>query len=398
MWSHAGDEHITHRTYIPPSGPNEPPALPPPSTEPQPAEPFPVGRTVILLGDSLTSQNGQQDASNPHVPDKGYFNWSNALLGQAFDLTYNAGVGGERSDHILARVETDVIARKPDWTFVLAGANDLGQNVRAEVAWGNIKQIWQKLLDANIKVVALTVPRTVSMTNEAEYQKLNEIIRMEGPRMKVIVADAALYSDPEPYTIDGVHLNARGAFLIGQSTARAVRVAAPASLLALDAEHLTGTGGSLYNGATGEVADGWILTRDATDGAVSGAKVGGSDGEWQHVNLEAGGRAASLYRNITDGWQAGDVFIAVAEVEVGPGVVDLASIQLQLSARTGSTIHASSNALFHESTAPALAENPGRVVLRTVPFVIPKEATTLTQGIKMHATAGAFRVGRVVLP
>lgn len=353
--------------------------------------------TVVIVGDSITAQNGRQDATEPRVLDRGYFNWANALLGQAFSLTANTGAGGERTDQILARLDRDVIARKPEWAFVLAGANDLAQNVPTSTTWSNLTQIWGKLNASGIRVVALTIPRTVTMTNASEHTRLNLLIRTEGPKLGVIVSDvAAAYSDPVPFTVDGIHPSARGALQMGQRLAATLRPLVTTFPSVAGATRLTGTKGTLA-GTKGVVADGWTLTRDGAAGDVVGAKVRRPDGEWQEVNIDPGAVAASLYRNVTTGWKAGDTVVAVAEVEVLPGTTGLTSLQLQFTARTGGTTYASSNALHHESTSPPLVDVPGRMVLRTVPFLIPEGATTLTQGIKMAATSGGFRVGRVAI-
>ena len=80
------------------------------------------GFTTILLGDSIMA-NG----CNPIAPvntgpatgafrifdDRCWFEWANILSGHVWSVIRNAGIGGQTSAQILARVQSDVIAYAP---------------------------------------------------------------------------------------------------------------------------------------------------------------------------------------------------------------------------------------------------------------------------------------------
>ena len=145
------------------------------------ALPKPDGNTCVILGDSLTGQNlligaiavsGELSAYNPPASyvsatnDKGYMSWLQVLSGNAFVPLFNAGVSGNRSDQILARVSS-VTAYSPKWVFELSGTNDVSQLVAfyggngtlAETTTiANRKAIWAQLIAAGSRVVAMSIP------------------------------------------------------------------------------------------------------------------------------------------------------------------------------------------------------------------------------------------------
>ena len=72
----------------------------------------------------------------------------------------NAGIGGNFSDDGLARIQTDVLDKKPDFCCVMFGTNDVtnarkGQEALDKYAQ-NMKEIISKLQAQNIEVVLMT--------------------------------------------------------------------------------------------------------------------------------------------------------------------------------------------------------------------------------------------------
>lgn len=72
-------------------------------------------------------------------------------------LVLNRGVGGERTDEILARFDRDVLAAKPQVVIVMAGVNDLYQGEPAAAVEKNLQAIYDRAAQAKIKVMACTV-------------------------------------------------------------------------------------------------------------------------------------------------------------------------------------------------------------------------------------------------
>lgn len=75
------------------------------------------GETLVCLGDSIT-QN-----------DVGYCAMLATLIAASYpqrDIrVVNAGIGGDKIPNLLARLDRDVLARKPDWVTVNVGINDV---------------------------------------------------------------------------------------------------------------------------------------------------------------------------------------------------------------------------------------------------------------------------------
>ena len=71
------------------------------------------GKTIVAFGDSLT----QFTSSNGYT----YADYLSDNIG--VDII-NAGVGGNTTDHAMARFETDVVAHDPDLVIICFGMND----------------------------------------------------------------------------------------------------------------------------------------------------------------------------------------------------------------------------------------------------------------------------------
>lgn len=111
-------------------------------------------QTIVLLGDSITA--GNNGSNQLFTQNIGQFIWGNALSGHKFDLLYNAGIGGDTSTQILARVETDVLSYNPSHCMFMCGMND-GATVEATINLkNNIVAIYEKLNKAGIYSFILT--------------------------------------------------------------------------------------------------------------------------------------------------------------------------------------------------------------------------------------------------
>lgn len=129
-----------------------------------PCQPQRRPMTIVLLGDSITAGN----TSGNYDSDTGFFTWGNALAGAPFTLLHNAGVGGETSTQILARVDADVLAHSPGYCMVLCGTND--PDTGTDVLKANIAAIYDKLSAAGIYTFLQTIPPTPSGTTAKKAQ------------------------------------------------------------------------------------------------------------------------------------------------------------------------------------------------------------------------------------
>ena len=192
------------------------------TAEPERTAPTTPELTLVALGDSHTTPVGTGT-------DGDWLAWADP--DGRFRLLANAGVGGERSDQIFARVETDVIAHHPTWATVLAGTNDIGQGVGAEPIIFNLTRIYDALATAEIGFIAITIPPLVMLTPEkvATHRAVNAWIRervpVDWPNGVVGDWSAAVSTNGDGISPaagmfpDGVHFSAAGAQAGGQALA-----------------------------------------------------------------------------------------------------------------------------------------------------------------------------------
>jgi lysophospholipase L1-like esterase len=134
------------------------------------------GETIAFMGDSIT-QGGNQKG--------GYISLvMSALKSQNLDVKHiPAGKSGNKSTDMLARLEADVISKKPQWMTLSCGVNDvwhfklvLGKNTFHGVGIDdykkNITAIIEKCQAANIKVMVLTS----TMIGEDASKELNQMM------------------------------------------------------------------------------------------------------------------------------------------------------------------------------------------------------------------------------
>lgn len=198
----------------------------------------PRPQTAVVLGDSLTEQGGEIPA-NPDTRSFSAWPWANVLLGQAFTVLANMGIGGETTTQIRARAK-DVVALKPGWVILTAGTNNMGVVDGVATAKTDIAAMLDTFEAAGIRVVLPTLPPRLlanyTGTTKADTFALNEWIRAQGrTRPGLIVPDyfaglaagadgnfaASLYGfNP---TVDGIHLSATGGYQAGLILANALR-------------------------------------------------------------------------------------------------------------------------------------------------------------------------------
>jgi lysophospholipase L1-like esterase len=181
-----------------------------------------AGDTIAFLGDSITAQG----IASPN----GYVNLVKTGLEQS-GIKVNvigAGVGGNKSNQMLARLDADVLAKKPTWLTISCGVNDVWHGtggVKLEDYKKNITEIVDKAQAADVKVMILTAtPIYEDLTNafNKSLQGYNEFLRDFAKERKLPLADLdaacrAALNDPlaqaakgKFLTVDGVHMNARG--------------------------------------------------------------------------------------------------------------------------------------------------------------------------------------------
>jgi len=134
-----------------------------------------------------------------------------------------AGVSGNTSRDMLARLDTDVIAKKPDWMTVDAGGNDVWHgSVEFDAYMSNMTQIVDRAQKAGIRVALQTCTPLFEDLNGDFNKKLayyNQFQRYLAAQRGCVLADlnqAAVdvlktkTGMENILTTDGVHMNDRG--------------------------------------------------------------------------------------------------------------------------------------------------------------------------------------------
>ncbi len=198
------------------------------------------GEKVAFLGDSITAQGWGNPA--------GYVKLVVAGLA-ANDVNIDvapAGIGGHKSNDMLARLDRDVLSKKPQWMTLSCGVNDVwhgnkGVPLDDAQAAGmtfvkrspgepdkgtfekNITKIVEQATAAGVKVMILTATVIHEDLKSPENQKLapfNDFLRRLAREKNLPLADLnAVFQEriktanapgKNAYTIDGVHMNTEG--------------------------------------------------------------------------------------------------------------------------------------------------------------------------------------------
>lgn len=196
------------------------------------AIPIKSGETFAFLGDSIT----QQGKSNPG----GYVNLvSTALAANGVKVdVIGAGISGHKSNQMLARLENDVLSKKPQWMTLSCGVNDVWhgeRGVNLEDYKKNISSIVEKAQAANIKVILLTstmIGEDQANPNNQKLMPYNEFLRALAKEKNCLLADlnadmqAAVAKANTPgknaLTGDGVHMALPGDMMMATGILKAL--------------------------------------------------------------------------------------------------------------------------------------------------------------------------------
>ena len=168
--------------------------------------------TFVALGDSLTAW--PTDAPWPTRLDAEDAN---------LRLVHNAGVPGDTTAQMLARLNGDVFAYKPEVLFIMGGTNDLGRNISQATTIANLRAIIVAAEKKGIRIDLMTVPPDTYTDMAAKIDSLNAAIVHLGNIYKLVVIDihtplstsTGVYVPK--YTSDGLHFSALGAQVVANT-------------------------------------------------------------------------------------------------------------------------------------------------------------------------------------
>jgi len=197
------------------------------------------GEKIAFLGDSITAGGWGNPAGYVRLVMAGLE--ANGIKAEAVP----AGIGGHKSNQMLARLEKDVLSKKPNWMTLSCGVNDVWHGNfgiplnDAQAASGtyelrpgepekgtyakNISTIIDTAVAAGVHPVLLTATVIKEDLSSAENQKLapyNEFLRTLAKDKKLPIADLngdfqvkikeANAPGKNVFTSDGVHMNTEG--------------------------------------------------------------------------------------------------------------------------------------------------------------------------------------------
>jgi lysophospholipase L1-like esterase len=195
------------------------------------------GDKIAFLGDSITAQGWSNPAGYVKLVIAGLK--ANGVDAEAVP----AGISGHKSDQMLARLEKDVLSKKPQWMTLSCGVNDtwhgangvpLDEDMAAREKYNatvaqrgtykkNITEIIDRTTAAGVHPVILTATVIKEDLENDLNKKLapyNEFLRGLAKERKLPLADLnAMFQDAikaankpgtNVFTGDGVHMNAEG--------------------------------------------------------------------------------------------------------------------------------------------------------------------------------------------
>ncbi|MFM8724680.1 MAG: SGNH/GDSL hydrolase family protein [Planctomycetaceae bacterium] len=119
--------------------------------------------TIIVLGDSITK--GVRSGVTADETFGALLQRDLRAAGRSVEVV-NQGIGGERTDQALQRLQSDILARQPRIVVVMYGTNDSyvdqgrsDSRISAQQFEDNLQLIVETLQKQQIKVVLMTEPR-----------------------------------------------------------------------------------------------------------------------------------------------------------------------------------------------------------------------------------------------
>src|SRR5213595_1243007 len=338
-----------------------------------------IGSTVVALGDSIEST-----AST--APDGA--NIMSLLCiksNQKMRFLANKGVPGETTTQFLARIQTDVVALKPDICLIGGPTNDHGANFTEATTRANYAAMVTILRAEGITpIIRTTVP--INNANSYKIKRHNLWLKYWARANNIAVLDIhtpmvdPLNSGPlAGYTDDGIHPNSVGReaivnYLVTRLPAY-LNGSVPLTTAQVDETNLVSGGTFAVDTNADGYADGWVLGGGTpTPSLITDSTI---VGKWQQISM-ADATLGYYQQQITTGWVVGDKLAIGCLIDKAAGTS--AAVKLAFSGGTSiQPLYDYSKAL----TGTLWAEG-----------VVPAGTTTVFARISANAGAGAVKVAQ----
>ena len=189
---------------------------------------------ILFQGDSITDAG--RDYSDPGDMGEGYPRYAAAMLIDSYpDIDFefiNLGIGGHRTENLLARLDGNFIDVQPDIVSILVGVNDIWHRYQVppiETTYEMTEQNYRAILTAikertNAKILMIQ-PFLIGMDwLRPELEELKAVVDKLADEFadsylrldEIFRSDEQWQQDNTFYSEDGVHPNANGACFIGE--------------------------------------------------------------------------------------------------------------------------------------------------------------------------------------
>ena len=370
------------------------------------------GGRSIWFGDSITAASAGtsisgQATSATVLDSKGFHNWANVMLRHALKFVGNAGVGGNTTALMYARI-SEVLAVDSDFVVVMGGTNDSASTTPATTT--NLQNIYTALINAGRVVVACTVPPN-SSTDSARclhWTTVNNWIREYARSTPgIILADTATaYQDVSLTTFtglstamhDGTHPNSYGAMRMGWVLANALRpfVATSNDQLTTVGDQTNYLSNPIVTHSGSSRPTGWTGGGTATFSAQT--RTDAVQGSWFEAVCSAGNsQFTQINTSLTGALAVGAYCQGMIEFEVDATTAASVPPQLTIQCYNGSSFTSKAYDLYYDAGASyGAAPYPlTSGVLQTPALQIPS-GTTLVQVVFGNGE-GTWRWGRASL-
>ena len=193
---------------------------------------------ILFQGDSVTDAG--RDRSDPHDMGNGYPRFASAMIQDSFPDTefefIDLGISGNRTEHLVERMEADFIEIQPDIVSILIGVNDVWHHYAFEYVEttdeqfeSNYRTLLEGLKSRTTARILMIQPFLLETVDPAKQELCEELVRKQAivKRLADEYADAYLPLDevlhsmteeePAYYAADGVHPTPDGACCIGEA-------------------------------------------------------------------------------------------------------------------------------------------------------------------------------------
>ncbi len=344
-----------------------------------------TGNRAIIIGDSIAAGG---DAT---LPAFGVSWWSRmcAESGLRVRTLRNSGIGGNRSDQMLARFATDVTAYHPDIVFIGPTINDTPLTIAQSKS--NISAMVAAAIADRSRVIMFTAPAADDSAAKSRLNQMNQwlvgyadSIGLPVLDMHAATVDASSGGWRSGYSDDGVHPNVTGQ----RAIANALVALLPADLsassfLALsnaESTNLLANGLFLPDANADGIADSWTKVGGGfSSGSLTSNTTG--PGNWQQ--MVCSGSLGYLQQQVSSGWSVGDRLALAGRAECLSGPTPFGVSMSITGGGSGPPGHAWTEAVSDQTFY--------------VEFDVPTGTTAMYVRAAFNTTAGTVRVAQLTL-